>query len=346
MHRDHKTKRHPFVERVLRLTRQHVETEWETLQAIRAKAITEGWTKDARKAAEADAVLTAAILARDLDNISLSTLQRELRALGAQTPGEIIRDARLTFAKTLLDSTRISIREVAHRVGYQSEKQFAAAFARVAKTSPARYRAAESKEVAIDREAFAYLGMAVPADMSSLKPSYRMAVRSRACAKARIDRQLNAIARGDIIAAADVLGVETSGVYFTKRAAMDLKGLRHNDRCCYEEEATRSSERAIFGLCDELGIKPPFPPLPSMPPYDIEDTWLCSTGVSGFFNFLRVMRLPLHDVRDVKDVKEVDGPGYTCTIQIKGDVVYVLRMEHSAFRPFNRSGQYPELSPT
>ena len=129
----------PFFGRVLSMTERWVAAEWADREAIRRAAMKHGWTEQHRTDYEA-AILTAENLAHRLDNISISKLRRELRKLGAPTPGEIIRAARIDHAKHLLVTTRLLVREISERSGYDSEKHFATQFQRATGVTPSAYR--------------------------------------------------------------------------------------------------------------------------------------------------------------------------------------------------------------
>lgn len=128
-----------YLRRVQEAVAAGLITEAETKQKCRSKARDTGWTKKLREDCRA-ATFSAHDLARRVDNVSLSTLTRELKKLSALPPGALIRAARLAMAKRLLRSTRLLIRDVAAQSGYQHEKHFAAAFHRDTGISPSEYR--------------------------------------------------------------------------------------------------------------------------------------------------------------------------------------------------------------
>lgn len=132
----------PYLKRIDLVVRQWLAGEWETLSAIAVVAEKRGWTK-ARQQAYAAAALTPETLARRLDNISYHTLRRELERLGAPSPGDLIRSARLQYACHLLVSTRLKIRDVAARTGYDSDKHFSMLFTQTYGLSPRAYRNAQ-----------------------------------------------------------------------------------------------------------------------------------------------------------------------------------------------------------
>jgi AraC-like DNA-binding protein len=131
---------HPFVQRVHTIAREWVAAEWDTKQTIVRNAIALGWTSRRRDDHLAAATLTSQTLAARLDNISLSTLARALAQHGAPPPGKIIRTARLEYARDLLLTTKMMVRDIAHRAGYKSEKHFAEKFHAAFGCSPSEYR--------------------------------------------------------------------------------------------------------------------------------------------------------------------------------------------------------------
>lgn len=129
----------PFIARIRALLSAWIEAEWQERQRIEGEVRASGWNAELRADYDA-AVLTVENLATRLDNISLSKLRRELRKLGAPTPGDLIREARIAYAARLLVETRLLIREVAARAGYDSEKHFAEQFQRARGVTPSVYR--------------------------------------------------------------------------------------------------------------------------------------------------------------------------------------------------------------
>lgn len=129
----------PFFLRVVSITKRWIATEWSDREAIRRAAVASGWTEQSRCHYDA-AALTVENLAQRLDNISIRKLRRELSKMGAPSPGAIIRAARIDYAKHLLVTTRLLIREVRQRAGYDSEKHFAEQFQRATGVTPSAYR--------------------------------------------------------------------------------------------------------------------------------------------------------------------------------------------------------------
>jgi AraC-like DNA-binding protein len=129
----------PFFKRVQTVLSSWIANEWERREVIRRDAKSHGWT-DARRQSYADATLTAEGLARAVDNISLTKLRRELGKIGAPAPGQLIREARIKYAKTLLVTGRLLIREVADRAGYEKERHFTEVFTATVGVTPSEYR--------------------------------------------------------------------------------------------------------------------------------------------------------------------------------------------------------------
>jgi AraC-like DNA-binding protein len=129
----------PFYKRIDGVIRNWVEREWEALEAIRQEAATQGWSETRKASCGRSAILTAQNLARAIDNISLSKLRRELDKINAPSPGQLIRDARIEYARRLLVTGRLLIREVADRAGYR-EKHFTEVFTSAVGMTPSKYR--------------------------------------------------------------------------------------------------------------------------------------------------------------------------------------------------------------
>lgn len=136
----------PFLARVYDLTSNWVQQEWITIDAIKR-----GTTRTGKhtQIAIKESRLTLDTLASRLDNISQATLLRELRKLNAPPPGEIIRITRLHFAKHLLIHTRMLVREVALRAGYDNERHFAEMFTREFKCTPSLFRRTHVQQTAL-----------------------------------------------------------------------------------------------------------------------------------------------------------------------------------------------------
>ena len=128
-----------FLARVESIVRTWVQEEWAVRETIAAEASKNGWTAQ-RKTMFAEAALKPENLAQRLDNISISTLRRELKKLDAPTPGAIIRDVRLEYAKHLLTHTRLLIRNVAARAGYHDESHFTELFTKANGITPSQFR--------------------------------------------------------------------------------------------------------------------------------------------------------------------------------------------------------------
>lgn len=136
----------PFLARVYDLTCRWVQEEWLAIDAIK---------RDTARSAKASLLaiketrLTLDNLAKRLDNISQATLLRELKKLNAPPPGEIIRITRLHFARHLLIHTRMLVRDVALRAGYDNERHFSERFIREFGCRPSDFRRRHVEQTAI-----------------------------------------------------------------------------------------------------------------------------------------------------------------------------------------------------
>ncbi len=138
----------PFLARVYELTRHWVEEEWLILDAIKRDASCNGKNTTHHTAIK-ESRLTLDNLANRLDNISKATLFRELQKLNAPPPGEIIRITRLHFARHLLIHTRMLIRDVAQRAGYDDDRHFAQMFTREFGCRPSDFRRTHVSKTAL-----------------------------------------------------------------------------------------------------------------------------------------------------------------------------------------------------
>ena len=79
---------------------------------------------------------------RVADEVSLSPshFSRLFRSTTGFSPHEYIMLHRIDEAKALLQSTRLSVKEIAFRVGYRSEVNFIAAFTEKTGSSPTQFR--------------------------------------------------------------------------------------------------------------------------------------------------------------------------------------------------------------
>lgn len=73
-------------------------------------------------------------------NVSTRTLLRRFKAESGRTPLEELQALRVSQAKRLLETSGLSLAEVAAAVGYQDLSTFARLFSRIAAMSPAAYR--------------------------------------------------------------------------------------------------------------------------------------------------------------------------------------------------------------
>lgn len=137
----------PFLQRVLFIIDEWIADEWSLKEAIKNEASALGWNNE-RAARYRDSILTTPTLASRVDGMSEAKLRRELEKAGATTPGELIRKARLRLAARLLIETRLLVKEVAHRAGYDSEKHFTDAFRAEYDATPSDYRRAFIKQTA------------------------------------------------------------------------------------------------------------------------------------------------------------------------------------------------------
>lgn len=140
------TPKSPFLARVYDLTCRWVQEEWLAIDAI--KRDTARGAKASLQAIQ-ETRLTLDTLAKRLDNISQATLLRELRKLNAPPPGEIIRITRLHFARHLLIHTRLLVRDVALRAGYDNERHFSERFIREFGCRPSDFRRRHVAQTAI-----------------------------------------------------------------------------------------------------------------------------------------------------------------------------------------------------
>ena len=75
-------------------------------------------------------------------------LQRAYAEIGETTFREHLTGVRMERAAEMLATRRMTVREVAHRVGYRQPAQFAKAFRRAHGTSPSAYRASALRRAA------------------------------------------------------------------------------------------------------------------------------------------------------------------------------------------------------
>lgn len=131
----------PFLERVITIIDEWIESEWHTKEAIKYEAQALGWTKDRNQRFHA-ATLSAELLANRVDGMSDAKFRRELKKIGAPNPGELIRKARIAHAAKLLTHTRLLVKQIGLRAGYSSEKHFTDAFRAACGKTPSEYRRA------------------------------------------------------------------------------------------------------------------------------------------------------------------------------------------------------------
>ncbi len=75
-----------------------------------------------------------------LAQVSVGHFTREFKRVFGVTPGSYLQKCRITAARNLLTTTRLSCREIAARVGYADEYYFSRVFKQVSGMSPAAYR--------------------------------------------------------------------------------------------------------------------------------------------------------------------------------------------------------------
>lgn len=72
--------------------------------------------------------------------MSERTLQRKLKAMADSTPQDVIRSIRLNRARSLLESSSLSISEVAFKVGFQEPTNFSRSFKKQFSSPPSHFR--------------------------------------------------------------------------------------------------------------------------------------------------------------------------------------------------------------
>ncbi len=74
-------------------------------------------------------------------NLSERTLHRRVKEKTGRSPRQLIADARIEIARTLLETTREPISAVSQAVGFADDSSFRSAFSRAVGATPASYRA-------------------------------------------------------------------------------------------------------------------------------------------------------------------------------------------------------------
>lgn len=128
-----------FLDRINDLALRWIQEEWIVIDAL-VRETRKGKHGASLVEAIAESRLTPDNLAKRLDNISPATLRRNLKHLNGDTPGDLIRRARIAFAQHLLIHTRLLIRDIALRAGYSSEKSFSRTFLQETGQSPRQFR--------------------------------------------------------------------------------------------------------------------------------------------------------------------------------------------------------------
>lgn len=88
----------------------------------------------------------------ELAGLKKSNFTLQFRTLTGTTPIAFLRECRMKMASTLLEDGRISIEEVANRVGYESVSAFHTSFKRWSGQAPGAYR---RKQLKVPRIKFA-----------------------------------------------------------------------------------------------------------------------------------------------------------------------------------------------
>lgn len=129
----------PFVSRVRRFVEVWVAREWSDVMRLLEGAKHNG-RRPTLDSELRSARLTADNLAYRLDKMSVRSLRRELKRLGAPSPSDIIRTARIDYARQLLTTTRMRVSEVSRRAGYENIGHFTKQFVKETGLTPMRYR--------------------------------------------------------------------------------------------------------------------------------------------------------------------------------------------------------------
>jgi AraC-like DNA-binding protein len=144
----------PFLRRMKELIYHWVQEEWSLTQSIKSD-IAQAQTSPMKRtmlplltSALKDAKLNTVNLARRLDNMSSSALHKELTSYGTPTPGRIIREARLAFAKHLLVHSRFNIADIVDRAGYRDQDHFCSIFKKATQMTPNQFRSHTRQELA------------------------------------------------------------------------------------------------------------------------------------------------------------------------------------------------------
>lgn len=143
----------PFVRRAKELIYHWVQEEWAAIQSIKESiALAPAGRKKASvamlTAAITDAKLNTVNLTRRLDNMSSSALYKELTAYGAQPPGRLIRQARIDYAKHLLEHSRLTVAEIIERAGFRDYDNFSDNFKTSTGMTPSQYRDTTRQQLA------------------------------------------------------------------------------------------------------------------------------------------------------------------------------------------------------
>ena len=87
-----------------------------------------------------------------ISNLSKASFTKRFKAAVGESPYTYVMRTKMNLACSYLHNLDVSIGDIAHDVGYQSEAAFINAFKRHVKTSPGQYRKRARKETMPDRE--------------------------------------------------------------------------------------------------------------------------------------------------------------------------------------------------
>ena len=110
-----------------------------------ARASTLVYPEDIQRAlahisAHAQDGLTVQKLVGDTQTVSRTTFERRFKHLVGQTPGDVIRKAKIEHGRKLLGSTALTVMKIAARSGFDSVSQFVVAFRKETNCTPSEYR--------------------------------------------------------------------------------------------------------------------------------------------------------------------------------------------------------------
>ncbi len=79
--------------------------------------------------------------------LSMSSLLRHFKRINGASPKEYLIELRINYACELLDSTRLSIDEIAFNAGFNDSNYFSREFRKATGTTPSKYRAARQPKI-------------------------------------------------------------------------------------------------------------------------------------------------------------------------------------------------------